>query len=124
LYDPADSNSLGDRLLLDEGRQFFQSESEALRYIQFLSGYYGPITFNNSGLVVAYKVIPIANEKPTRSLEIWQFYINDAKPESLRGAVDKNIEISGGTIPDSAVPAQAPIGSERTLADKEYNPNK
>jgi len=124
LYDPATSYSLGDRLLLDEGRQFFQNESEALRYLQFLSGYHGPITYNNSGLVVAYKVIPITNEKPTRSLILWQFYINNAKPKSLRGAVDKNIEISGGTIPDSAVPVQAPIGYERTLADKEYNPNK
>src|SRR4051812_13891960 len=37
LYDPARSFSLGGRLLLDEGRQFFESESEALRYLQFLS---------------------------------------------------------------------------------------
>lgn len=124
LYDPAGSNSLGDRLLIDEGKQFFQSESEALRYIQFLSAYYGPMTYNNGGLVIGYKVIDISNEKPTRSLTIWQFYINNTKPKSLRGAVDKNIEISGGTVPDSSIPAQVPIGLERELADKEYNPGK
>ena len=49
-------------------KQFFQNESEALRYIQFLSAYYGPITYTNSGLVIGYKVIDIPNEKPTRSL--------------------------------------------------------
>lgn len=124
LYDPAESNSLGDRLLIDEGKQFFQSESEALRYIQYLSAYYGSMTYNNSGLVIGYAVIDIPKEKPTRSLTIWQFYINNTKPKSIRGANDRNIEITGGTIPDNATPIQAPVGYERTLADKQYSPNK
>lgn len=124
LYDPAGSFTLGDRLLLDEGKQFFSSESEALRYMQSISGYYGPLTYNNSGLVIAYKVIDIPNEKPTRSLTIWQFYINGNKPTILRGATDKNIEVTGGTIADTATPASAPIGYPRELADKEYNPGK
>lgn len=122
LYDPADSNSLGDRLLIDEGDQFFQSESEALRYIQYLSAYYGPMTYNNSGLVIGYKVIDIPQEKSTRSLTIWQFYVKNTKPKSLRGANDRNIEVTGGTIPDHIIPIQAPVGYERTLADKEYSP--
>jgi hypothetical protein len=120
LYDPADSFSMNSRLLVDEGRQFFSSESEALRYLQSLSGYYGRLTYNRSGLVIAYKVVDVGGGEPTRSLEIWQFYINGKKPSSLRGGVDKDIEISGGSIPDTATPVQSKVGYERALADKEY----
>lgn len=123
LYDPADSFTLGNRLLVEEGRQYFASESEALRYMQRLKGYYGPLTYNNSGLVVAYKVIDIPNESPTRELEVWQFYIKGKRPASLRGANDSSIEVSGGQVPDQSTPASAPIGYERELADTEYAPN-
>lgn len=121
LYDPASSATLGDRLLIEEGRQYFSSESEAQRYMQRLKGYYGTLTYNSSGLVVAYKIIDIENEKPTRSLEVWQFYINGKRPTALRGAVDRNIEVSGGTIPDQSTPAPVPEGYERELADSEYS---
>ncbi len=121
-YDPAPSSTLSGRLLVDEGWQFFANESEALRYMKYISGYYGPLTYNNSGLVIAYKVIEIPNEVPTRSVAIWQFYINGSKPSGLRGAVDKNIEISGGIIPDKVTPTPAPAGLERELSDKEYTP--
>jgi len=50
LYDPAESYSLGNRLLLDEGRQFFSSESEALRYIKKLSALYRAIIISSEGL--------------------------------------------------------------------------
>jgi hypothetical protein len=120
LYDPADSDSPNDRLLLDEGKQFFSSDSEALRYMKSLSGFFGPLTYDNSGLVIAYKITAIPGGKPTRHLTIWQIYVNGTKPTALRGAIDKNIEISGGTIPEKATPAPAPIGYERELSDKEY----
>jgi hypothetical protein len=123
-YDPAGSFTRGDRLLVDEGRQFFSSESEALRYMKSISGYYGPLTYNNSGLVIAYQVIDIPNEKPTRSIQVWQFYINGNKPSVLRGAVDENIQIIGGNIPDKVTPISAPIGYEREISDKEYIPGK
>ena len=122
LYDPAGSFTKGDRLLIDEGKQFFLTESEALRYMQYISAYNGKLTYNNNGLVIAYKVVVIPNEKPTRNLAVWQFYINGKKPISLRGAVDKNIDVSDGTIADTATPAVAPIGYPRELADKEYDP--
>lgn len=121
LYDPAPSNSMHGRLLVDEGRQFFSSESEVLRYLQQNSGYFGRLTYNNSGLVVAYKIIPIPGGSPTRSLEVWQVYINGHKPSSLRGAMDANITISGGQCPDAASPFPAVVGYERELADKEYD---
>lgn len=120
LYDPAGSNSPYDRLLLDEGRQFFSSESEALRYFKAMSGFFGPLTYNNSGLVIAYKITPIPGGLPVRHLTIWQIYLNGARPTSLRGATDKNIEVSGGEIPDKATVTPAPFGYERELADKEY----
>ena len=121
LYDPASSYSQCDRLLVDEGRQFFSSESEALRYLKSLSGFFGPLTYNNRGLVIAYNITAIPGGKPIRHLTIWQIYINGARPISLRGAVDSKIEVSGGVIPDRAVPGDAPIGYERELADKEYS---
>lgn len=120
LYDPVGSSTLGGRLIIQEGKQFFTSESEALRFMKFLSMYFGPLTYNKSGLVIAYKIIEIPNEKPTRSLEVWQLYINGSKPLSLRGAIDTKIEISGGTIPDKASPTPGPIGYEREISAQEY----
>jgi hypothetical protein len=121
LYDPAPSNSLSDRLLLDEGTQFFSTESEALRYLKALSRFFGALTFSKSGLVVAYKVIDISGGRPSRSLEIWQIYIDGSKPTSLRGGDDNSIEISGGSIPSRATPAPARVGFERELAETEYD---
>jgi len=122
LYDPAGSDTLGDRLLLEEGRQFFSSESEAMRYLQTINGFYGAVTYSNDGLVVAYSVTAIPNEKPTRDIQLWQIYINGAKPKALRGASNLNIKIEGGTILEQANPTPAPIGYERKISDKEYAP--
>jgi len=74
--------------------------------------------------VIAYQVVDIPNEKPTRYITVWQLYINGTKPSTLRGAVDGSIEIIGGTIPDKATPIPAPIGYEREISDKEYIPGK
>jgi len=117
LYDPGPSFGLGDRLLIEEGCQFFNSESEALRYLQNLSNFFGPITYNNSGLIVAYKVTEIPNGKPTRHLEIWQIYINDVRPKTLGGAIENNIKVSGGNIPDKATPRIAITGYPRDHVD-------
>ena len=124
LYDPAGSSSKYGRLIVDEGRQFFSSESEALRYMKSLSGYFEKLTYNNNGLVIAYKVIDMKGGEPTRSLTLWQFYINSKRPASLRGAVDSNIKIEGGSIPETVTPFPASIGYERALADTEYNESK
>jgi hypothetical protein len=124
LYDPAGSSSKYGRLIVDEGRQFFSSESEALRYMKALSGYFEKLIYNNSGLVIAYKVIDMKGGEPTRSLTIWQFYINGKRPTSMRGADDSNIKIEGGVIPETATPFPASIGYERELANSEYNDSK
>ena len=123
LYDPAGSDSPYGRVLVDEGRLFFKSESEALRYLYPGSDYSKPV-FNNHGLVVGYHVENIPGGEPTRSIEIWQIYINGKRPQSMRGADDAAITVKNGSILDEATPHDAPVGLEMTLGEKEYSPEK
>ena len=123
LYDPAASFSPHGRLLVDEGRQFFDSESEALRYLYGGSTYFQPV-FNNSGLVVGYHIAKIPGGDPARSVQVWQIYIKGRKPTSLRGADDSAVQMTGGKIPATASSHPAPVGYERALGKKEYVPGK
>jgi len=118
LYDPADSSSPHGRVLVDEGRQFFGSESEALRYLSVESAYF-KLVFSSNGLVVGYRVVTIPGGEPTRSVDVWQIYINGKKPSSLGGADDSAIRVSGGETPETCSPNPAPIGYPRTLGDRE-----
>lgn len=123
LYDPAGSDSPYGRVLVDEGRLFFKNESEALRYLYTGSDYSKPV-FNNHGMVVGYHVENIPGGEPTRSIEIWQIYINGKRPQSIRGADDAAIIVQGGSIPDEATPHDVPVGLEMTLGEKEYSPEE
>ncbi len=123
LYDPAASASPYGRLLADEGQLFFKSESEALRYLDAEGDYFKPV-FNNRGLVVGYHVENMPGGEPTRSVQVWQIYINGKRPISLPGADDTAVTIKGGVIPDTAAPHPAPVGLEMSLSDKEYTPEK
>ncbi len=118
LYDPAPSNSLHDRLLVNEGRLFFGSESEASRFLNHGSNARGKPVFNNQGLVVAYEVLPISSGAPTRFVSLWQIYINGKRPTALKGADDSAIKVSGGAILDIATPFPAPIGYEMVLGEE------
>lgn len=124
LYGPSPSNSPSVRLVVDEGCQFFSSESEALRYINSLSKYYGKIPFSKSGLVVAYKVIDIPGSGPSRNIAVWQIYINGKQPVSLRGGNDSAISVRGGSIPQAAWPHEAFEGYPRALSVEEYSPTE
>jgi hypothetical protein len=121
LYDPGDSFSLHGRLLAEEGRLFFKSESEALRYLSVEGGSYKPV-FNNRGLVVGYNIVNIPGGKPTRMVDVWQIYINGQRPMSLQGANDSAVTIKGGSILDTAKPNPASVGYEQVLGEKEYRP--
>ena len=123
LYDPGASLTQHGRLLVDEGKQFFDSESDALRYLYTMSHYCKPV-FNRTGLVVGYQVENIAGGEPVRSVEVWQIYIKGSKPHSLRGSNDSEISVFGGDTPETASPNPAPIGYERTLGDQEYVPEQ
>jgi hypothetical protein len=108
---------------VDEGRLFFDTESDALRYLYEGSDYFKPV-FNNRGLVVGFHVENIPGGEPTRSVQIWQIYIKGKVPDSLRGANDQAISVTGGNTPDQATPHPAPIGYEKALGDREYVPEK
>lgn len=121
LYDPASSSSPHGRMLVDEGRLFFGSESEALRYLYVGSTHDRPV-FNNRGLVVGFHVESIPGGEPTRSVKLWQIYINGKRPTALKGADDSAIKVSGGAISDSATPTPATVGYEMVLGKEEYRP--
>ena len=115
LYDAALSLSPHGRLLLDEGRLFFDSTRDALRYLRARDV---PLVYNNQGLAVGLKVVEWPGKErkePVRTVEVWQIYIKGRKPTSLPGARDDAISLSGGTIPETAVPYPANVGAELRL---------
>jgi len=121
LYDPAASATPYGRVLAEEGKLFFETETEALRYFYVGSTFMQPV-FTRDGLVVGYRISLIPGGEPVRSIQLWQVYIKSHKPRNLRGAQDGIISIRGGTIPETAPPYPAPIGHARTLGEKEYIP--
>lgn len=118
LYDPASSTTPYGRVLADEGRQFFSTESEALRFLNMGSEIFRPV-YTNQGLVVGYSVSPVPGGE-VRSIRIWQIYIEEKKPALLRGAKDSLFGLAGRFAPDEARPANVRVGLERRLAAEEY----
>ena len=115
LYDAAFSLSPHGRLLIDEGRLFFDSTRDAVRYLRRCDV---PPVYNNQGLSVGLKVVEWPGKErrePVRTVEVWQIYIQGRKPTSLPGAKDDAVSVSGGIIPDTAVPYPAKVGAELTL---------
>ena len=123
LYDAADSFSPHGRLLVDEGRLFFDSESEALRYLYVGSDRLKPV-FTNHGLVVGFGISPIPGGESARTVQLWQIYIRGKQPHTLRGAVDSAIQVQGGELPTSAQPHLASVGHEPTVGAQEYVPSR
>ena len=109
LYDAAGSFTPYGRLLVDEGRLFFESKSAAERHLH--ADYCDPV-YNDDGLAVGFRISEIPGGEPTRTVEIWQIYINGKKPTSLKGANNKAITVIGGVIPDTATPYPAVVGHE------------
>lgn len=115
LHDAALSLSPHGRLLLDEGRLFFDSTRDAVRYLRSSAV---PLVHNNQGLAVGMKVVEWPGKErrePVRTVEVWQIYIKGKKPMALPGARDDAISVRGGTIPETAVPYPAKVGAELTL---------
>lgn len=115
LYDAAPSFSPHGRLLVEEGRLFFESTRDAVRYLRKSDV---PHVYNNHGLAVGLKVAkwPVKKRmEPVRTVEVWQIYIKGKKPTSLPGARDDAISVSGGTTPETAVPYPAKVGAGLTL---------
>ena len=115
LYDAALSLSPHGRLLLEEGRLFFDSTRDAERYLRSRAV---PLVYNNRGLAVGLKVVEWRGQErkePVRTVEVWQIYIKGRKPTFLPGARDSAISVVGGTTPDTASPYPAKIGAEMNL---------
>lgn len=139
LYDPATSWSPYGRLLVDEGRLYFSSISEALKYL-YTQGDYFKYVYANSGLVFGYHIASLSDatestrravekrygpeKESTRSIELWQIYINGKRPTSIPGADDSAITVSGGDIPETSTPYPAPVGYVKPVGKEEYRPEK
>jgi hypothetical protein len=121
LYDPADSSSPYGRLLAEEGRIHCSSVSEALRWLYVGSALNHPV-YTNSGLVFCYSVArpPNAAGAPTRSVALWQLYIEGRRPRHLPGANDHAIQVAGGSVPDTSLPHSGPVGYALLQGDREY----
>lgn len=114
LYDAALSLSPQGRLLIEEGRLFFDSTRDTVRYLRSRAV---PPVYNNQGLAVGLKVVDWPGQErkePVRTIEVWQIYVKGSKPMWLPGAKDDAISVCGGTIPDSASPYPAKIGAALT----------
>ena len=125
LYDPADSYSQNGRLLVDEGRQFFSSKNELLRYICYLTemaiAHGGNTIYTNKGLIVSCGITSLKRGGVVRDITIWQAYVNGERPTSLEGANDSAIHVSGGVIPETATPHPAEEGEPRQICtEKEF----
>lgn len=123
LYDPAGSASPFGRLIAEEGRLYFTSADEAMRWL-YVGSYYSKPVFTNNGLVFAYSIArPHESwQGQVRTVKIWQIYINCRRPSHLPGADDRAVKIVGGSEPEFSEPYPAPIGEEMVLGEKPYDP--
>ncbi len=121
LYDPAPSFSPYGRLLAEEGRIHCTSVSQAMRWLYSGSAISRP-TYTNNGLVFCYAVSvpPGGAGEPTRSVELWQLYINGRRPRHLPGGNDRVIRVEGGSIPDTSTPHSVAVGYELLQGNREY----
>ena len=123
IYSPGRSNGRTDRLVYSEGQLFFDSESDALKYLYVGSLRSKPI-YTNDGLVFSFYESQGPRGMVARSVEVFQIYIQGKKPTQLRGADDDAIKLEGGTTAESAEPQAAPVGYEIIPGKEEYQPAK
>src|SRR5205814_6555865 len=77
------------RAVVEEGQQHFQSQSEALSWLQART--WMPFVYNSTGLVVGWgKTLP----RRQLNVEVWQIYINGSRPSFLPGACDSCIHVA------------------------------
>lgn len=120
LYDPGASTTSHGRFLVEEGKQFFSTESEALRFLMMGSEVFRPV-YTNQGLVIGYSdsKVPGGN---VRSIRVWQIFIQGRKPTTLKGASDSLFSLNGYFAPEEANPSNVGVDYERRIAAEEYNP--
>ena len=120
LYDPASSFSPYGRLLAEEGRIHCTSVAQAMRWLYVGSALDRPV-YTCDGLVFCYSIsAPPGGGEPTRSVELWQLYINGRRPHYLPGASERAIRVEGGSIPDRSVPHPAVVGFALAQGKREF----
>ena len=121
LADPGMGSSMYGRVIAEEGRIHFTSVHDAMRWLYVGSEEMRPV-YTNNGLVVGYSVARPRNGRgePTRSIAIWQLYINGRRPSRLPGADDTAIRVSGGDVPDTSTERPVEVGYQMVFSDSEY----
>jgi len=78
------------RGVLQEGQQHFKSEQEATEWLQNQCAGYATV-YRDDGLVVSFDKFP---ERSQINVEVWQIFINGAKPHKLQASKNNNIKIT------------------------------
>jgi hypothetical protein len=109
LYDPAESYSPYGRLLVEEGRQHFSTESAAEGWLRARSREAGVgkerLIFTNDGLVLRYSMSPVPGSGvSTAQVDLWQIYVGGRRPHGLPGADDEALRIDGGAVAEISTP--------------------
>ena len=96
-----------------------------MRWLYVGSDFNRPIYTCNNGLVFCYSVSAPSSGggEPTRSVELWQLYIDGRRPHHLPGGVMyRAIRVEGGAIPNTSTPHPAPVGYELLQGNRAYVP--
>jgi hypothetical protein len=81
------------RAVLDEGQQRFETMEAAVAWLRERT--YMPFVHRNDGLVVGWTRVP---ERRQLDVEVWQIYVNGAKPTELPDSDDGSIVVDGELI--------------------------
>jgi hypothetical protein len=79
------------RGVLEEGQQHFEWTSEALKWIHERN--WMPFVYRNDGLMVGWRK---DLSRKQLNVEIWQIYVDGAKPNNLPGSQDDTILVEKG----------------------------
>jgi len=74
--------------VVEEGRQHFETEDEALRWLAARS--FMPYVYRSDGLVVGWSKTPARRQL---NVEVWQIIIKGEKPIDLPGSQDDKIRV-------------------------------
>jgi hypothetical protein len=82
------------RGVLDEGQQHFETEEEAMKWINGLP-HHAECVYRDDGLMVWWRRTPAAR---TLNLEVWQIYVAGQKPTKMEGSENSNILTKGSAL--------------------------
>lgn len=83
-----------DRAVVEEGQQHFPTVEDAEKWIRSRRGL--SYVHRDDGLMVGWNVFPTRREL---NVDVWQLYVNGAKPKQLSGSDNKAIRVSSATQP-------------------------